>query len=563
MILVVNDKNVGSGKVIKTPEYLLDFMSDFDYKWMDKDGNFHDEITPNMYEDYSLMSPEEVLSNKCGICVDQTEFERDWFSKHNFEHKVMTIQIIREDSAPGHTFLIYKDNNKYYWFENAWYDERGIHEYNTYEELIDDIKNKFILQNDVKEEEMDNLKIFESLKYSYHLSYKEMDEYENREKLKKILSIIEEKHIDMYFNISREELNNYIDEILKKYPLNNEYDLYYVTNVIIKKIFGRYDSHTRLVWKSADYNLPIRLKYIDNKLYIIRTDEDNLDLLYGEILSINNIPLQQLINEIENMTAYFTNEFLYTQIENNLYNGFKLRSLPSIDVDSKEFEVEIVKDNRIIKRKLTKSNISFYKNNNYSYNIIDGVIYIRYSCCREDYEGQMLDFVKKISNEADINNITKFIVDIRGNTGGNSSIIKPLIKYLDGKQVITLVDKYVFSSGRFAIVDLKSIGSIFVGTHIGTTLNCFGNVSRNEIDAYLLPISYKYYYYDDKMVSMEGIYNKSDFIEFKNKINNRKYFEPQIFEPDYYVESSIEDYQNNYDRQLEFAIELLNNIKKK
>ena len=56
----------------------------------------------------------------------------------------------------------------------------------------------------------------------------------------------------------------------------------------------------------------------------------------------------------------------------------------------------------------------------------------------------MLEY-KKISNDADINNITKFIIDIRGNTGGNSNIIKPLIKYLDGKQVITLVDKYVFS----------------------------------------------------------------------------------------------------------------------
>ena len=185
-------------------------------------------------------------------------------------------------------------------------------------------------------------------------------------------------------------------------------------------------------------------------------------------------------------------------------------------------------------------------------------MHIIYSCCREDYEGQMLEFVQKISNEADINNVTKFIVDIRGNTGGNSNIIKPLIKYLDGKQVITLVDKYVFSSGRFAIVDLKRICSIFVGTNIGTTLNCFGNVSRNEIDAYLLPISYKYFYYDELSISMIGIDKKSDFIKFKNNINNRKYFESQIFEPDYYVEKTIEDYKNNYDRQLEFAIGLLN-----
>ena len=163
--------------MIKTPKDLLKIMSEFDYKWMDKNGNFHDDITPNMYEEYSLMNPEEVLKYKCGICVDQTEFERDWFNKHNFKHKVMTIQIIRKDTAPGHTFLIYQDNNKYYWFENAWYDERGIQEYNSYEELIEDIKYKFIAQNNIQDNEMHNLEIFESLKYPYHLSYEEMDEY--------------------------------------------------------------------------------------------------------------------------------------------------------------------------------------------------------------------------------------------------------------------------------------------------------------------------------------------------------------------------------------------------
>ena len=170
-------KKIEGEKVIKTPKDLLKLMSEFDYKWMDKNGNFHDEITPNMYEEYSLMTPEEVLKYKCGICVDQTEFERDWFNKHNFKHKVMTIQIIRKDTAPGHTFLIYQDNNKYYWFENAWYDERGIQEYNSYEELIEDIKYKFIAQNNIQDNEMHNLEIFESLKYPYHLSYEEMDEY--------------------------------------------------------------------------------------------------------------------------------------------------------------------------------------------------------------------------------------------------------------------------------------------------------------------------------------------------------------------------------------------------
>lgn len=377
------------------------------------------------------------------------------------------------------------------------------------------------------------------------------------EKLKQILKIIEEKHIDMYFNITKEELNNYIEEILKTYKLENEYDLFYITNLIIKRLFGRFDSHTKIVWKNADFNFPIRLKYIDGKVYIVKASEENNDILYGQILSINNIKVEQLIKEIENMTAYSTKGFLQMQIENTLYNGIKLRSLPSIEIDSDTFEFEILKDEKIIKRTLTKSDVRLYQDDNYTYNIEDGVMHIIYSSCRENYEGQMLEFIKKIKEESEKNNITQFIVDIRDNKGGNSEIIKPLIEFLKDKQVITLTDKYIFSGGRFALYDLINIGSITVGTEIGTTLNCFGNNSVNYTDEFIIPVSYKYFYYDEQQRKIISIKEKEEFKQFKNNPQNQIYFEPQVFEPNYYVENQIEDYKIGYDRQLDSALQLL------
>lgn len=544
--------------MINTPQELLEFMSDFKYEWMDKDGIFHEKLTPDMYENYSLMTPEEVLINKKGICVDQSEFERDWFSKNNYEHKVMVIQIEREGSAPGHQFLMYKENNKYYWFENAWYDERGIHEYSTYEDLIEDVKHKFIVQNNIVEQELNKIEIFEQIRYPYNMSYEEMDKYKYKEELKKILSIIEEKHIDMYFNINKEELNSYIEELLAKYELKDKYDLYYIANVIIKKIFGRFDSHTYLIWNDADFNLPIRLKYIEGKLYIIRTDEDNRDLLYGQILKINNIEIQKLIEEIKNMTAYSTEGFLQIKIETILYNGVKLKSLPSIDCDTHEFEYEILIDNQIIKRKFTKQDKDLIDINkmkkNYSYTLMDDVIYIVYNSCSEDYEGQMIELVNNIKKISKERNIDDFIIDLRGNMGGNADYIQPLIEFLKGKKIVTLTNNYIFSGGRWALIDLKNIGSKFIGTEIGTTLNCFGNVSRQTIFKYTLPVAYKYFYYDEITKSIKQIKEKDEFVKFKNNPENYIYFEPQIFRPDYYVDNTIEDYKNGYDRQLDAAL---------
>ena len=87
----------------------------------------------------------------------------------------------------------------------------------------------------------------------------------------------------MYFNISKEELDRYIDEIIEMYDINDDYSLYYYTNMIIKKIFGIYDSHTKLLFEKGDFYLPVRLKYINNKLYIIRTTKETKTLLYSEV----------------------------------------------------------------------------------------------------------------------------------------------------------------------------------------------------------------------------------------------------------------------------------------
>ena len=39
---------------------------------------------------------------------------------------------------------IYKDARKYYWIENAWLKYRGLHMYDSKDDLFDDVLNKFV-----------------------------------------------------------------------------------------------------------------------------------------------------------------------------------------------------------------------------------------------------------------------------------------------------------------------------------------------------------------------------------------------------------------------------------
>ena len=153
-------------------EELLKSMESIKYGWKDKNGNIHLDVDDTFSEDYVLESPEEVFNNKVGVCWDQVEYERKYFDDNNISYNTYFIVHYDNDRCPTHTFLIYNMNNKYYWFEHSWEIHRGIHEYNSEEEALKDIKNKFI-NFEVNNYIPDNLCIYKYDKPSYGISVQE------------------------------------------------------------------------------------------------------------------------------------------------------------------------------------------------------------------------------------------------------------------------------------------------------------------------------------------------------------------------------------------------------
>ncbi len=123
---------------------ILNNLNEISYGWIDKENNIHDLVNEDFSKLYKLQSPEEVLTNKVGVCWDQVELERSIFTKENYKIKTYFICHYDNASCPTHTFLVYEKNNKFYWFEHSWEIFRGIHEYNSIYELLSDVKEKFI-----------------------------------------------------------------------------------------------------------------------------------------------------------------------------------------------------------------------------------------------------------------------------------------------------------------------------------------------------------------------------------------------------------------------------------
>lgn len=374
-------------------------------------------------------------------------------------------------------------------------------------------------------------------------------------------------HPALFFFHSKTELDDQISRFILSKDNFDRFDIYYFVNKMIKFMLGPNDSHTKVIMLSKQ--LPIRFKFIDGKVYITDITVSMEEARYCELNAVNGVDIKTLISEIENITCYSTEEYLEIEIQTALNTPNILKSLPSFSRSASKITYTVIsegvkKDFTFDLDKIDEYPLYNLKTKpNYTYEIKDGVLIIVYNACKD--VNAMKIFVEKLNAILKTSPITKFVVDLRGNIGGDSQVIKPLIEFLKDKEVVTLIDEYVFSSGRMACIDLFKIGSYFIGTNISTTLNAFGNNPRQLIlnDLGLkVSRSTKYFYYDDNLNCHS--YDKSNFVA---TFKNREYFsslDPLIFKPDKLVYRTLEDYKTGADVQMQAALDyLLSHDKKK
>lgn len=156
---------------IKTPEELLSFMEkNIEYGYVDKQDNKHYEIGGKMGKIYKLQSPEELLKSKLGVCWDQVELERLFFEKNNIDFSTYFIVYYDGNMYPTHTFLTYKSNNEYIWFEHSWKKHKGLHKFNSIHELLREVKKIFTNEEIEKNYNIKNLCIYKYEKPTYNIS---------------------------------------------------------------------------------------------------------------------------------------------------------------------------------------------------------------------------------------------------------------------------------------------------------------------------------------------------------------------------------------------------------
>lgn len=367
----------------------------------------------------------------------------------------------------------------------------------------------------------------------------------------------ESMHLDFYFLHSKKELNNFINTFLKNNKINDDYDFFYFMNCIIKYMSGHIDAHTRIIMSNNNNSYPLSIQSINNKLYVTRCSEEKYS--YSELLEINNVSISKITEELEKCTSYGTTNWFFNRLHSDLNNKNILLSLPSIKNNAKYIEYKTSKG--IIKYEINKDyskELTIIRKEDFKqFQIKDNILIFKYPKCTNKF----IPDIKKIKNLIHDNNINIFILDLRGNSGGKSSLIEPLIKYLKHTRLklVTLVNKSVFSSGRMAAINMLKIGSKIVGQDIGTPINCFGYIFGNgELPntKFTFNFSRVYWYKDKKRHIIKGIYTKKKLHKFP-----KSFFEPKYLKIDYYINLTIDDYKSEKDVMLEKCCDWIKNNK--
>lgn len=156
-------------KYDKVYDSIREKLEDIKLGYRDKLGNLYSGFRYDFKDIYYLQNPKQLLESKVGTCFDQVELERELVTRLDVDCRTYFIMYPDDKMDYAHTFLIYKDSKKYYWIENSWFKYKGLHVYDTKEDLFDDILDKFV--NTIPDGELKKVKMYMYDKPRFGINY--------------------------------------------------------------------------------------------------------------------------------------------------------------------------------------------------------------------------------------------------------------------------------------------------------------------------------------------------------------------------------------------------------
>lgn len=364
------------------------------------------------------------------------------------------------------------------------------------------------------------------------------------------------------------DFGNEINQIIKQVEKLTDFEIAVKVQQNIAKLG---DSHTNIqLSKYIDKNeiLPLHLFWFKDGIFILHTTENYKEIVGQKIIAINETPIQTIIDSLSTIVTVDNDAIVKSNIPKLIplvqllkYFGFVETSKISLTLENDTGETNLVmiqptfmdRNNRVMFK--PDSLALCYKNEKaffVDYELEkEHLLYFQYNKCwsRENpppgYRGDLNklpsfnDFQNNIIEKLKDDSIDKLIVDLRFNSGGNSSQGTELIEKISAisrinqkGKIYVILGRFTFSSAIINAMDFKNMTkAIFVGENTGGKPNHFGEVRNFTLPSSDLTVNYSTKYF--------------------RRVNE----DLKTLTPDFTIKTTFEDFKKGIDPAYEWIIE--------
>ncbi len=258
--------------------------------------------------------------------------------------------------------------------------------------------------------------------------------------------------------------------------------------VRLVKIMAEFrDLHVRLFTQPEQFMFtPVQMRWFGNDLYVVNTNKDLSGLVGAKLESLNGFSAQALGQALEPYT-FFENRYGFLSESPN--RMFQLGFLGAAGVVSPNQPIKLEASKNGVKQMAelpavkntelgfinpitSASNAPLYLQNTdkrfwHTY-LKSNTAYFKYNNCN-DPDGTLSSSINAFLQSISSNPTERIVLDLRGNGGGNSALLRPLISALGNnpittaKKLFVVSDRDTASSGFRNVMELKAIGAVHVG----------------------------------------------------------------------------------------------------
>lgn len=335
---------------------------------------------------------------------------------------------------------------------------------------------------------------------------------------------LEKRHANLYHTISRDEFTQEIENLKTLSNSVRSNELIVRISELIAKVG---DAHTWLhpgyqdKWKFE--RLPLKFTYFKDGLFVTEADERFKDLIGSELVSINSTSVDDLMPMISKV-GYNENDFTkLISIERFIVYPEVLKRFGIItDLTTVPLKLKTKGDIQSVKIKPTKRQSIHWKkhidsmkelplvykqNDSIYWTELDpknNMLYIQLNSIRENDRYSFKRLSEEIISKSQQNKVSKLVIDLRRNVGGNSRLIYPLIyalmdyeKKAPKGEIFIITGRWTLSASIILCAEIqKFCNPIFVGEPTGAKPNLYGeNSYRITLPNSTLSISYSSEYF--------------------------------------------------------------------